>query len=208
MNSVIAGLEYASCGAFKEVVQWGLYGDDGLFSIVKDEAHRFSPAQEKALQLIHPHACAWSLISADRAGRSTVRASLNVGELFVGLISPEIERPFLEVSWPIAAFAPLTLQQAGSGDGHGGYSLVPLHSPEFEQLAELLLVLRSSMTVILRGGPDRWRQGVEFVDTHEVVDHQGATSKDNLGVTHLQDGRSWVYNIECKNLGTYVRVQS
>lgn len=215
MNPIIAGLEYASCDVFKKSVQWGLFGGDGLFSIVKEEAHRFSSAQKEALQLIHPHACAWTLISAARTGRATVRASLNIGELLVGLTSPEIEHHFLEVSWPIAAFAPLTLEQASSGDGHGGYShklvdtgLAPLHSPEFGQLKELLLVLRSSMKVILRGGPERWRQGVEFVDTHEVVNDLGAASKENVGVSHLQDGGSWVYNIECKNLGDFVRVQS
>lgn len=211
-KSVFAGLEYASCDVFKKVVQWGLFGGDGLFSIVKEEAHSLSSSQRKALQLIHPHACAWALISAARPGRATVRASLNVGELLVGLTSPEIEHPFLEVSWPIAAFAPLTLEQFGSGDKHGGYShklvdtgLVPLHSSESGRLKELLLVLRSSMGVILRGGPERWRQGVEYVDTHEVLDEQGAASKDKVAVSHLQDGGIWVYNIECKNLGKHVR---
>lgn len=213
MHPGIAGFEYASCDVFKKAVQWGLFGGDGLFSAVKEEAHRFSSAQEKALQLIHPHACAWALISASRTGRATVRASLNVDELFVGLTSPEIQHPFLEVSWAIAAFAPLTLEQAGSGDRDGGYShklvdagLVPLHPPESRQLKELLLVLRSSMKVVLRGGPERWRQGVEFVDMHEVLSDQGATTKENLGVSHLQDGGNWVYNIECKHLGTSVRV--
>jgi len=213
MKPVTAGLEYASCDVFKKVVQWGLFGGDGLFSTMNEEAHMFSSAQEKALQLIHPHACAWALISATRTGRATVRASLNVGELLIGLTRPEIEHPFLEVSWPVAAFAPLTLEQAGSGDRHGGYShkmvdggFVPVHSPESELLKELLLVLRSSMKVILRGGPERWRQGVEFVDTHEVVSDQGSARKENVGVSHLQDEGSWVYNIECKDLGTYVRV--
>lgn len=206
-------MEYASCDVLKKVVQWGLFGGDELFSMVKDEAHRLSSAQEKALQLIHPHACAWALISAARPGRATVRASLNVGELLVGVTSPEIEHPFLEASWPIAAFAPLTLEQASSGDRHGGYShklmdtgLVPLRSSEIGQLKELLLVPRSSMTVIVRGGPERWRQGVEFVDSHEVINDQGAASKENVGVSHLKDGGNLVHKIECKDLGNYVSV--
>ena len=208
-------MEYASCDVFKKVVQWGLFGGDGLFSTVKEEAHRFTSAQEKALRLIHPHACAWALISATRTGRATVRASLNVGELLVGLTLPEIEHPSLEASWPIAAFAPLTLEQANSGDRHGGYShkssntgLVPLRSSEIGQLKELLLVPRSNMAVVLRGGPERWRQGVEFVDLHEVTNDQGAASKENVGVSHVKDGGNWVYNIECKNLGNYVSAQS
>jgi nuclear pore complex protein Nup210 len=201
-------LEYASCDVFKKVVQWGLFGGDGLFSTVKEETHRYSSAQEKALQLIHPHACSWTLISAARPGRATVRASLNVGELLIGLTSPDIEHPFLEASWPIAAFAPLTLEQASSGNRHGGYSHKSVDSGLVPQLKELLLVPRSSMTVILRGGPERWRQGVEFVDSHEVLNDQGAASKENVGVSHLKDGGNWVYNIECKNLGNYVSAHS
>lgn len=198
-----SGLEYASCDVFKKVVQWGLFGGDGLFSTVKEETHRYSSAQEKALQLIHPHACSWTLISAARPGRATVRASLNVGELLIGLTSPDIEHPFLEASWPIATFAPLTLEQASSGNRHGGYSHKSVDSGLVPQLKELLLVPRSSMTVILRGGPERWRQGVEFVDSHEVLNDQGAASKENVGVSHLKDGGNWVYDIECKNLGNY-----
>ncbi|KAG0553510.1 hypothetical protein KC19_12G017200 [Ceratodon purpureus] len=205
-----SGLEYASCDTFNKVVKWGLFGGDGLFSIVKEEAHRNSSAQEKALQLIHPHACARTLISATRNGRATVRASLNVGEVLVGLTSPEIGQPFLEVSWPIAAFAPLTVKQASGGDRHGGYSLksvdaglVPLRSSKIGQLGELLLVPRSSMAVILRGGPERWRQGVEYVDSHVVISDQGTVSKENVEVSYLKDGGNWVYSIECKNLGNY-----
>lgn len=203
-----SGMEYASCDVLKNAVQWAIFGGDGQFSMVSEDAQMLSSAQEKAIQLIHPRVCAWALISATRTGRATVRASLNIGELLVGFTSSEIEHPFLEASWPIAAFAPLTLEQAKSGDGHGGYShklagtrLVPLPSPESRHLKELLLVLRSSMKVFLCGGPERWRQGVEFVDTHEVINEQGAAGKENIGVSHVQDGGNWVYNIECKSLG-------
>lgn len=209
---------------------WGIFGADGLFATVKDIGSTLFPlrpslsgerkvdtltsGQEEAMQLIHPHACAWTLISAAQPGRATVRASLNMGDLLAELITPEIEHPYLEASWTIAAFAPLTLEQAGNGDAHGGYTHrvisagaagVSVNSPESDRLRELLLVLRSSMNVIVRGGPERWRQGVEFVDTHEVKSGSGLASKDAVTVSHMQEGGTRVYNIECKSLGNYVR---
>lgn len=225
-----AGLEYSRCDVFRQVVRWGVFGADGLFSVVKEvpnilypelqgqlgdrDADNFHSEQKELLHLIHPHACAWTLISAARPGRATVRASLNMRDLLVGVSSPEIEGPYLECSWSIAAFSPLTLEQAGNGGRHGGYShkvastgRVSVEPSQSERLTELLLVPRSNMKVILLGGPERWHQGVEFIDTNVVTTDHGSNIKEDVGVTHSQDGGNRVYNIECKTVGNYVSVQ-
>lgn len=225
-----AGLEYSRCDVFRQVVRWGVFGADGLFSVVKEvpnilhpdlqgrlgdrNADNFRSEQKELLDLIHPHACAWTLISAAQPGRATVRASLYMRDLLVGVSSPEIEGSYLECSWAIAAFSPLTLELAGDGDRHGGYSHkvagtghVSVEQSESEWLRELILVPRSNMKVILLGGPERWRQGVEFIDTHDVITDHGSNIKDDVGVSHSQDGGNRVYNIECKMVGNYVSVQ-
>jgi nuclear pore complex protein Nup210 len=223
-----AGLEYSQCDAFSKFVSWGIFGADGVFATEKgissslfppihtmledSKAHGLVPAQEAALKLIHPHACAWTLLSVAQAGRASVTASLNVGDSLLEQTAPAIEHPSLETSWTIAAFAPLTLEQASSGDAHGGYTYKisrnewgSVNTPQNSPLKELLLVPGSSMNVILRGGPERWGQGVEFVDSHEVRPDHGE-SMGAVAVTHLQEGRMCIYSINCKTLGNYTVV--
>ena len=84
---------------------------------------------------------------------------------------------------------------------------VSVEPSENERLTELLLIPRSNMKVILLGGLERWRQGIEFKYTHDVITYHGSNIKKNVGVTHSQDGGIRVYNIECKTVGTYVKVQ-
>ncbi|CAK9273031.1 unnamed protein product [Sphagnum jensenii] len=216
------------CDAFSKFVSWGIFGADGVFATEKgissslfppihtmledSKAHGLVPAQEAALKLIHPHACAWTLLSVAQAGWASVTASLNVGDSLLEQTAPAIEHPSLETSWTIAAFAPLTLEQASSGDAHGGYTYKisrnewgSVNTPQNSPLKELLLVPGSSMNVILRGGPERWGQGVEFVDSHEVRPDHGE-SMGAVAVTHLQEGRMRIYSINCKMLGNYTVV--
>jgi nuclear pore complex protein Nup210 len=223
-------LEYSQCDAFSKFVSWGIFGADGVFATEKgissslfppihtmledSKAHGLVPAQEAALKLIHPRACAWTLLSVAQAGRASVTASLNVGDSLLEQTAPAIEHPSLETSWTIAAFAPLTLEQASSGDAHGGYAYKisgnewgSVNTPQNNPLKELLLVPGSSMNVILRGGPERWGPGVEFVDSHEVRPDHGE-SMGAVAVTHLQEGRMRIYSINCKMLGNYVSYAS
>jgi nuclear pore complex protein Nup210 len=69
----------------------------------------------------------------------------------------------------------------------------------------LQLVPKTSMKVMLRGGPERWGQGSEFIERHEVVSSQGADVED-MHVSHLTSGGGRVYDLYCGSIGNYVSI--
>ena len=61
------------------------------------------------------------------------------------------------------------------------------------------------MRMLLHGGPERWRQGVEFVESSSVVAYDGKTQvKESIGITQLIDGGGRLYWISCHSLGNFV----
>ncbi|CAM6103477.1 unnamed protein product [Calypogeia fissa] len=200
------GKNYSVCDSFNPLVQWDIAGAENSFVQLNKTSEGWP-----LLGPEEPTPCAWNLLLATRAGRATVTATLSIPDSMLGSESPGPSQRLLETSWTIAAYMPMWLEQGGDGNCYGGYSSRGgdmLSSPDgtggsVKGLTELLLSLGSSMRVIVRGGPERWRHGVEFVESI-MEERDGAAPLSGVGVAHLTEGAGRVYRLTCTGLGTHI----
>ena len=149
--------------------------------------------------------CDLKYFLAVQAGRATITASLPSDE-FTGFSASKHL-----VSWTISAYAPLTILQTADGHSYGGYDCGMSQAETSGnasvlnhcQINMLQLVPKTSMKVMLRGGPDRWGQGTEFIERHRVISGEGADA-EQIHVSHLTSGGGRLYDIHCVGLGNYV----
>lgn len=199
------GLYYSNCESFFSLIDWKI--TDGEASFVQmnytrtgsfERSFQDSPTLSRL-----PSICGWNYFLAVRPGRATVTASLAIDDSF-GLTGFSTSNK-LFVSWTIAAYAPLTIVQAGDGHSYGGYdcglshleTLGNVYSINQCQLSVLLLVPGSSMKVMLKGGPERWGQGVEFIERHDIISSQQEKGVERIHVSHLTSGGGRLYDITC-----------
>ena len=126
--------------------------------------------------------CAWTTLYVSEASKEALHAySTGISNEFIDDIDAPVS---LKVSWTVVAYAPLIVLQAGDGNAFGGYKfdldsierpLVDSQGIDRKSLHELFLVPGSGMRMLLHGGPERWRQGVEFVESSSVVAYDGKT---------------------------------
>ena len=146
-----------------------------------------------------PH-CSWRYLYASNSGHAVIHASLSSKtQSSDSLLDGEIS---LQTSAEIAAYHPLTVFQAGSGNHYGGYHW---EFQKEESLHELYLAPGSSMDVFITGGPDRWSHAVEYIDTVEVKEENDLYSQGVLlKKTLAYDGA--FYTVLCQKEGKFVSI--
>lgn len=210
---------YSRCDAFNSFIRWQFFGAVHTFDVlngtswesflgVMDAIGGTKIPNKKAPNV---PVCAWTTSYASEPGKAALHAYLNgISKEFVDDIDAPVS---LKISWTVASYAPLIVQQAGDGNAFGGYKfdldsierpLVDIQSIDRESLHELFLVRGSGMRILLHGGPERWRQGVEFVESSSVVAYDGKTQvKESIVITQLTDGGGRLHWISCHSLGNF-----
>jgi nuclear pore complex protein Nup210 len=202
-----AGPSFSRCDHFNAFIRWNLLSDDGSFQILNNAAA--SSIEDLKLSAgswgRNGNPCAWISLNASTAGRATVVATFSFDshsdlETFTGPI-------LLKATSKIAAYYPLVVLQGGNGNQFGGYWFdisgidsrtqnMYSNSPE-----ELYLVPGSTMDVFLFGGPERWDQEVDFIETVDVIGELKNQVTNSAAVQKLSSG---LYKVSCPIKGSYV----
>ena len=206
MTFLSAGHSFSRCDYFNAFIRWSILSDNESFHILNTaDASSVEDIKRSAVSWgQNGNPCAWIYLNASAAGRSTVVATFtfdpdsNIETL--GPIS-------LKATSKISAYYPLVVLQGGNGNQFGGYwfDLSGIHS-RIEKMdsnipKELYLVPRSAMDVFLFGGPERWDQVVDFVETVEVI----GESKNQVTIsTAVQKLSSGIYQVSCPSKVNYV----
>lgn len=148
--------------------------------------------------------CSWADLYASASGRATLHATLskedhNFESSFQGPI-------VLKASSLVAAYPPLNVRQAGDGNHYGGYffdlALTESDNP-LVKLDKMYLVPGTHLDVMLLGGPEQWKNGVDFVETVEIFNKEHGHIDDGASVQWLSETNKSLYRVSCEMLGTY-----
>ncbi|PRQ54034.1 putative invasin/intimin cell-adhesion [Rosa chinensis] len=197
------GAYFYRCDAFSSFIKWKV--ESGPFIIVKGEAsdsHMLGNAEFHTSTYGSP--CSWADLYASASGRATLHAALpneyhNYESSFHG---PTV----LKASSLIAAYPPLSVRQAGDGNHYGGYffdlTLTETDNP-LVKLDKMYLVPGTHLDVMLLGGPEQWKNGVEFVETRDILNKEHGHIDDGASVQRLSETYRSLYRVSCEMLGTY-----
>ncbi|CAL5408204.1 unnamed protein product [Camellia sinensis] len=155
------------------------------------------------VDMLYGPPCAWTYVYASSFGHTMLHATLSKEyQYFDHSFSGPV---ILKASLRIAAYPPLPVHQVGDGSQFGGYWFDLAQAEASNQLGnleDLYLVPGTHLDVMLRGGPDRRGQGVEFIQTVEtLVEH--TLFKDGVVVHQISTSFSSPYRISCQKLGTF-----
>ncbi|WOL18742.1 nuclear pore complex protein [Canna indica] len=201
----ISGHYFSRCDAFSSFVRWKVSSEGGPFKIMNTTdlwASDILPNMDNSKPQ-YGYPCAWTSLYAVGVGRAVLHASLSFESVsslhsFDGITT-------LKAVSSIAAYYPLVAYQAGNGNQFGGYwvSLNEIEANfqdlDSKGLEELFLLPGSMMDIVLLGGPEKWDQKIEFIETVNVL------SEQNLSVAQLHEpsnsGR--LYRIICQTFGNF-----
>ncbi|KAK3033069.1 hypothetical protein RJ639_035695 [Escallonia herrerae] len=191
------GAYFLECDAFCDSVMWKTGSES--FTIVNATLESFISEEQKSL---YGPPCSWTHVHASSSGRTMLHVTITKEYLsFDHFISGSIA---LKASSHIAAYLPLIVHQAGDGNQFGGYwfSLAQAEAhKELENLNVLYMVPGTHIDVMLRGGPEKWDQGVEYIEAVEVSSEEHAHPKDGVLVHQISTGYGSPYRISCQDLG-------
>lgn len=201
-----AGAYFYRCDAFQSLIKWKV----GSESFVVVNATEEPIVLEKLgniqlLESINGPPCSWTYLYASGYGQTMLHATLSkeyrhFDQSFLGPI-------VLKASMRIAAYPPLTVHQVGDGNQFGGYWFDLSHVEarnQLENLERLYLVPRTSLDIMLLGGPEKWDKGVDFIETVEILDDKHARVKDGVHVHQVSGTYQSMYRVSCQTLGTFV----
>ncbi|XP_012837561.1 PREDICTED: nuclear pore complex protein GP210-like [Erythranthe guttata] len=141
-------------------------------------------------------ACVSTLIYPSGPGRTIVHATLNRE-------NRHSESYVLNVSLRVAAYSPLTIHQASDGNRFGGYWFDTARIGSWNELGrsdDVNLALGTYLDVMLSGGPERWGDDVEFVETVDVIDEGNTYAKSRIFLDRISTVYGNLYRIGCKSL--------
>lgn len=199
------GSYFYACDAFRSLVKWKTESES--FIIVNGTVGLNFPNKQEDVELkslSHGSPCAWTLIYASNHGRSAVHATLTKENQHFDQTS--VVPVVLEAVSSIAAYLPLIVHQASDGNQFGGYwfDLVQAKSQnQLSNLDHLYLVPGTHMDIMLKGGPERWDQDIEYIETVEGVDEHQLHVKDRVGIYQIPTSNGNAYRIVCVSLGTF-----
>eukprot|EP00898_Chlorokybus_atmophyticus_P009263 jgi/Chlat1/967/Chrsp108S08619 len=172
------GRTYHNCTAFAPAISWDVDHEEVLSKFEED-----SPKQlHKTAQLADPaasgitaslkagtgEACAAAYFVSESPGVATVSADLDLGKLepvrakvLLGKVPVH-----LKTNWEVHVFSPLTVLNKRPSYGHGGLRTVPSIT------SELLLAPGATATLLLQGGPEKWRTGHDVADDAHVASYE------------------------------------
>ncbi|XP_042500148.1 nuclear pore complex protein GP210 [Macadamia integrifolia] len=204
------GAYFSNCDAFSSFIKWKTGSDS--FRIVNSTSETL--ALDKLLNIkgfksLGSPPCAWTFIYASTSGRTMLHATLSKELKY---FDHSVDGPIvLKASSHIAAYPPLTVKQAGNGNQFGGYSVDldrAAAGTQLENLDEIYLVAGTELDVMLTGGPERWSQGVEFVE-HVEIFYEEHNPILNESVVHWPSpSRGGLYRLSCQTLGGFKLVFS
>ncbi|XP_065001003.1 nuclear pore complex protein GP210-like isoform X1 [Musa acuminata AAA Group] len=199
------GNYYSRCDAFSTSIRWKVSSESGSFKFMNTtdllSTDIFRHVDDSKPQYGFP--CAWTSLFAFGVGRAVLHASLSIESVPYFQSLDQIIT--LKAVSSIAAYYPLIAYQAGNGDQFGGYWVdlsktdATFQDLDGKGLDELYLVPGSMMDVLLLGGPERWDQKVEFIETVGVLGEQ------NLSVVQLHETSSGrrLYKVVCQTFGKF-----
>ncbi|KAL3833124.1 hypothetical protein ACJIZ3_007860 [Penstemon smallii] len=199
------GAYFYACDAFRSSVRWNT---DSESFIIVNTTKEFLVSDKKEAIDIHSSAygppCAWTHIYASNSGRTVVHATLPREDQHFDHTSSGSN--VLKVSAHIAAYIPLIVHQASDGNQFGGYWFDLAHTESQDQLSNmdyLYLAPGTHSEVMLRGGPERWGQDVDFIETVEVLDEENSNVKGRVSIYQISTSYGNPYRIACESLGTF-----
>lgn len=149
--------------------------------------------------------CSWASVYASGSGRTMLQATLykEYQHFDLSLHGPIL----LKASLLIAAYPPLLVGHIGDGSKFGGFWVdpAPAEVNSLESLDKLHLVPGTCSNVMLRGGPHHWGQGVEFIESAEILEEEPDFGKGGIFVHQMSENYG-SYQIQCQRLGTYVLI--
>jgi nuclear pore complex protein Nup210 len=203
-----AGHSFSRCDHLNAFIRWNLLSDNESFHILNTaEASSVEDIKHSTVSWgQNGNPCAWISLNASAGGRSTVVATFTFDS------DSNIETPgpiSLKATSKISAYYPLVVLQGGNGNRFGGYWLdlsgnqihSRIKSMDNNSPKELYLVPGSAMDVFLFGGPERWDQAVDFVETVDVI---GESKNHIASSTTVQKLSGGIYRISCPSKVNYV----
>ena len=148
--------------------------------------------------------CSWASVYASGSGHTVLQATLYKEHQHFDL---SLHGPILlKASVQIAAYPPLRVGYIGDGSQFGGFWVdpTPTEVDSLESLDKLHLVPGTCSNVMLRGGPEHWGRGVEFIESVEILD-EDSVGKGGIFVHQISENYG-SYQIQCQRLGTYVHL--
>uniref|UniRef100_K3ZPX0 BIG2 domain-containing protein n=1 Tax=Setaria italica TaxID=4555 RepID=K3ZPX0_SETIT len=199
------GHSFSRCDHLNAFIRWSVLSDNESFHILNTaEASSVEDIKHSAGSWgQNGNPCAWISLNASAAGRSTVVATFT----FDSDSNIETLGPIsLKATSKISAYYPLVVLQGGNGNQFGGYwfDLSGIHGRieimDNNSPKELYLVPGSAMDVFLFGGPERWDQVVDFVETVDVI---GELKNHITSSTTVQKLSSGIYRVSCPSKVNY-----
>lgn len=195
---------FYKCDAFTPSIKWKT-GNDAF--IVVDAGETFIPEKQESLPIgseKYVPACAWTYVYAANSGQTMLHATLS--KEFQQYDHSTSGSVVLQATSRIAAFVPLILHPASDGNQFGGYwfNLVQAEADNrLENMEHLYLTPGTSFEVMLRGGPTRWDQGVEYVESVESLDEHNLRVQDGAIVNQEFTSYGSTYRIKCQDFGIF-----
>ncbi|CAN4080170.1 unnamed protein product [Withania somnifera] len=195
---------FYKCDAFAPPIKWKSGND--AFIVVESGETLISEKQEVTpigSEKYGP-ACAWTHIYAANPGQTILHATLS--KEFQQYDHSTGGSVILQATSRIAAFAPLILHPASDGNQFGGYwfNLVQVEADNrLENMEHLYLAPGTSFEVMLRGGPNRWDEGVGFIEAVESLDEHNLRAHDGALVNQELTSYGSTYRIKCQDVGVF-----
>lgn len=189
------------CDSFNSLVRWKVFSESETFKVL-NESMDFNAIQDS--ELLQGHPCAQTYLYASAAGRAVLHATLSIElQSHLTLIDGPVT---LKASSSLAAYSPLVVHQAESGNKFGGYWIdlgrirADYSNAEHTRLHDLYLAPGSAMDILLLGGPEQWDQHIDYIETVEITSEQSQSITDGVLV---QQTPSRLYTVLCQALGKF-----
>ncbi|XP_022152143.1 nuclear pore complex protein GP210 isoform X1 [Momordica charantia] len=197
------GVYFYCCDAFNSHVKWKVESESFKIQNKTWEMPVLDVLENVDLRgSFYGPPCSWTSVYASGSGHTTLQATLykEYQHFDLSFHGPIVLRASLQ----IAAYPPLLVGHMDDGSQFGGF-WVDLTQPEadsLESLDKLHLVPGTRSNVMLRGGPENWGKGVEFIETVEILDEEPDFGKGGVFVHQVSENYG-SYQIICQRLGTY-----
>lgn len=200
------GAYFDRCDAFSSFIKWKVESESFTIINATDESLLFGKKNILELQRSsYGPPCAWTHIFASDSGRTVLHATLSkeyqqLDQSMSGFV-------VLKASLQIGAYMPLILHEASDGNQFGGYwfNLTELEARNhLHNLERLYLVPGTHFDIMLHGGPEKWGQGVEFIESWDTLTANiKHSNKDGILLHPVHADRGTLYRVKCERKGTF-----
>ncbi|GAB2264624.1 hypothetical protein Droror1_Dr00028013 [Drosera rotundifolia] len=202
------------CDAFRTSIKWNTGSES--FMIVNSTTIASSMDHMEITELsmsAYGPPCTSTTIYAVNQNRAMLHAALlRENHYFDKSVEDQV---ILKASVHIASYSPLQVRQTSDGSQFGGYGFYGKSENlnRFEKLEHLYLVPGTCMDVELLGGPERWGNGVDSVDSVNILCESSTDCKDGVsckdckecGAVHLiATGNANQFRLFCIDIGTFI----